>query len=85
MDGRTDKRAKSKIGKSFLAGDTPLLHQADIGCPYCGESLSLTIDCSAGSQSYFEDCEVCCRPILLRCEVDGDGDLVGLSVAREDD
>lgn len=85
MDSRPDKRARPKVGKPFLAGDTPLVRQTDIECPYCGEPLCVLVDCSAGSQSYFEDCEVCCRPILLRCEVDGDGNLIGINAAREDD
>lgn len=32
-------------------------------CPYCGEPVELTIDEGGGdSQSYVEDCPVCCRP-----------------------
>lgn len=38
---------------------------AEIGCPYCGETLTLFIDYSAGDQSYVEDCHVCCRPMLI--------------------
>lgn len=82
---RLEKRNRSRTGKAFLAGDIPLLRQAEIDCPYCGEPLAMTVDCSAGNQSYFEDCEVCCRPILLRCEVDDDGNLLGVTAAREDD
>ncbi len=32
-------------------------------CPCCGESVDLVIDEGGGSsQSYVEDCPVCCRP-----------------------
>jgi transposase-like protein len=32
-------------------------------CPYCGEEVELAIDeGGARSQSYVEDCPVCCRP-----------------------
>ena len=32
-------------------------------CPYCGEAVDLAIDEGGGSsQSYVEDCPVCCRP-----------------------
>ncbi len=41
-------------------------------CPYCGEEISFVLDLSAGSQSYIEDCEVCCRPIEIHYEVEGD-------------
>jgi transcription elongation factor Elf1 len=41
-------------------------------CPYCGEEISVILDLSAGAQSYIEDCEICCRPIEIAYEVDGD-------------
>lgn len=31
-------------------------------CPYCWEDISMLLDPSA-SQTYIEDCEVCCNPI----------------------
>ena len=34
-----------------------------INCPYCGEAISVLIDCSVAEQDYIEDCQVCCRPI----------------------
>jgi hypothetical protein len=37
-------------------------------CPFCGEHISMVLDMSDGGQSYIEDCEVCCRPILIRYE-----------------
>lgn len=42
-------------------------------CPYCGEPITLVIDCSAGDQSYIEDCEVCCRPMEVAVVVGGQG------------
>lgn len=85
MYNRLEKRTRSKSGRSFLAGDVPLLHTTSLECPYCGESITVQVDGSAGNQSYFEDCEICCRPILLHCEFDSDGNLTGLGSAREDD
>lgn len=32
-------------------------------CPHCGEPISLLVDFSGGSQSWSEDCQVCCQPI----------------------
>ena len=56
-----------------------------IDCPYCGESYESSTDTSGGSQTYVEDCAVCCRPIVVSIEV-GDGDaLEGVSVRREQD
>ena len=45
----------------------------EIQCPYCGEQITVVVDCSAGSQDYIEDCQVCCRPIPLRVAIDEDG------------
>ena len=42
-------------------------------CAGCGESNRTTVDESAGRrQSYIEDCQVCCKPNLLRIEYDQD-------------
>lgn len=47
------------------------LHPID--CPYCGETIDVLIDSSIRSQRYIEDCQVCCRPIMLSVRVDEDG------------
>jgi len=40
-------------------------------CAGCGEWNETTVDESAGStQSYVEDCQVCCRPNVLRVQYD---------------
>ena len=42
-------------------------------CAYCGEPNEIDVDLSAGRQQvYVEDCQVCCRPNLLRMSFDGD-------------
>jgi hypothetical protein len=47
---------------------------AEYQCPTCGETVEIAIDVSAGRrQEYVEDCVVCCRPNVLRVEIDGDG------------
>ena len=40
--------------------------ERDILCPYCGEKVSIVVDVSVPGQEYYEDCFVCCRPILIR-------------------
>jgi hypothetical protein len=57
---------------------------ARIDCPYCGEQIDILIDGSVSEQEYVEDCQVCCRPILLQITVGGDG-TPSVSVRREDD
>ena len=48
------------------------LQQHSINCPYCGEIIKIDVDCSEPSQSYIEDCSVCCRPININIEIDFD-------------
>ena len=49
--------------------------ERSVSCPFCGERIDITVDLSAGGQEYTEDCQVCCRPILLDIMVDVDGDI----------
>lgn len=40
-------------------------------CAGCGEWNETVVDSSAGTQqSYVEDCQVCCKPNVLRIEWD---------------
>jgi hypothetical protein len=55
-----------------------------IGCPYCGETIGVLVDDSIPEQQYVEDCEVCCRPILVSITVDTDGD-VSVTAMSEDE
>jgi len=62
----------------------PELAEQSISCPYCGESISVLIDDSIPEQQYVEDCQVCCRPIVIDVAVDHDGAAtVGVSVENE--
>jgi hypothetical protein len=61
-----------------------MLPTADVQCPYCGETITVVIDDSAGEQRYIEDCQVCCRPIVFDVSFDVDGDPV-VRVTSEDD
>jgi hypothetical protein len=45
--------------------------EARFQCAGCGEWNETSVDESAGSrQSYVEDCQVCCKPNVLRVEYD---------------
>jgi hypothetical protein len=55
--------------------------EAEVTCPYCGESISVWVDeGGGGSQRYVEDCSVCCRPIELAVD---EGEEGGLSVSAQ--
>jgi len=51
-----------------------MLPSVEVHCPYCGEPIELLIDESAGEQRYIEDCQVCCRPIVVAVGVGEDGE-----------
>ncbi|MEQ1579837.1 MAG: CPXCG motif-containing cysteine-rich protein [Steroidobacteraceae bacterium] len=55
----------------------------EVMCPNCGESILLFFDLSLESQSYIEDCAVCCRPMQVSYEVDA-GEVQNLSVDATD-
>lgn len=57
---------------------TDVLPERRIGCPFCGEPITILVDTSAGSQSYVEDCQVCCQPMNIVVEVDN-GELLAVT------
>ena len=52
-------------------------------CPWCFETIDLTLDATAGEQTYVEDCSVCCRPIVVHVAWSGDEPV--LTLRREGD
>lgn len=53
-------------------------------CPYCGETVEVSVDeVGAGTESYVEDCPVCCRPWSVQVSRGEDG--VFVSLQRDDD
>ena len=49
------------------------MEEQTIQCPYCGEILSVLIDCSIPEQQYIEDCQVCCCPIYFDVTIGNTG------------
>jgi hypothetical protein len=66
------------------AGGGALVEFVAVECPYCWESYRTAVDLSGGSFTYVEDCQVCCQPIELECEVDATGSLVAVCARRMD-
>lgn len=60
------------------------IETVSICCPYCGEPETVVIDCSQGSRSYIEDCQVCCRPMELTVIL-SPGGLPEVGVSRDDE
>ncbi len=60
-----------------------MLDTRAFACPYCGETIELVIDTSEPELEYIEDCEVCCRPIVVRLMDSADGVAVELRGENE--
>jgi len=61
-----------------------LLNTVSIQCPYCGDAVDITVDCSIDYQQYIEDCYVCCRPMQLSVSVD-EHHVASVNVRHEND
>jgi hypothetical protein len=49
--------------------------EAEVCCPSCGETVTIQLDPSGGArQEYDEDCQVCCRPWLVKVRYGSRGD-----------
>lgn len=59
-------------------------HEFDLSCPYCGEKISILVDESSEPQSYYEDCSICCAPILFIITEDESGD-ISIDAKRDDE
>jgi hypothetical protein len=63
-----------------------LLQISEQCCPWCGEAIELTVDCSYGEHRYVEDCAVCCAPMLVSVRFPaGPGTTPLVEVCREND
>jgi len=60
------------------------LQESDISCPYCGEVISILVDGSIEEQRYVEDCQVCCRPMVIVLNISSSGDC-HIEARHEDD
>jgi hypothetical protein len=56
------------------------LTYTNITCPYCYSAFATEIDITAGSQDYYEDCQVCCNPLQLFIQIDADGEITNIDV-----
>ncbi|MGH7591865.1 MAG: CPXCG motif-containing cysteine-rich protein [Gemmatimonadales bacterium] len=59
---------------AFPLGDGTADTEAEVQCPWCGAPCVIALDPGGGAdQEYVEDCEVCCRPSIVRVRYGGSG------------
>lgn len=57
-----------------FSDDSTWSTDAEVTCPYCGESVTIALDPGGGrTQIYVEDCQVCCQPWLVHVSYDDRG------------
>jgi hypothetical protein len=44
----------------------------EFDCPHCWQPITMLLDLSVSRQQYVEDCEICCRPILISYDSNGE-------------
>lgn len=60
------------------------LAEQRVECPYCGEPITILLDAEDADTDYVEDCQVCCRPMVVAVQSEGNGYLYA-TTRREDD
>lgn len=71
-DASTDDA--EELDDDFPLGDGTADTSGEVACPYCGEWCEITLDPGSGAtQSYVEDCPVCCRPWQVTVQYDTEG------------
>ncbi|MEW6055995.1 MAG: CPXCG motif-containing cysteine-rich protein [Bdellovibrionota bacterium] len=54
-------------------------------CPYCFSPIVVVCEPFSGTQTYVEDCEVCCKPIQISYRTDEDSNITEFSAKRLDE
>ncbi len=66
------------LDEDYPLGDGSAETEGVVVCPYCSESVEITLDPGGGAaQEYVEDCEVCCQPwrVVVHYDTEGVADI----------
>ena len=76
---------KDQLNADFPLGDGTADTSAVVYCPYCNESVEITLDPGSGAhQEYVEDCEICCQPWTVSVNY-GEGGRAEVSIVPLDE
>ena len=68
----------------FLDNERRMLLPVIFNCPVCGQTIESAADPSQGeTQRYVEDCQVCCRPLILEVRISDGSACVSVSPETE--
>ena len=71
-----DDESQSSAAGSASNGKATSQEEACYICDACGEEIIIPLDLTEGtSQTYVEDCPVCCRANTIHVQIDDDGDV----------
>jgi hypothetical protein len=74
VDSPHDEWSDADVDDAFTRSDGTAETEAHIHCPYCAAPNEIALDPGSGDdQEYVEDCQVCCRPILMYVTYGRDG------------
>jgi hypothetical protein len=74
VDFPKDEWTDADLDEEFPLGDGTAETEAIVTCPHCGKPNEIALDPGGGEdQEYVEDCQVCCRPILMYVKYGRDG------------
>ena len=62
-----------------------LLESTKASCPYCGELIEFLFESLDADQQYYEDCQVCCQPILIKLTPTLEGGIAQFRCFRADE
>lgn len=48
-----------------------MIEPLTITCPHCGEEFQVASDLDEGAAEFVVDCEICCRPMMVKLRVRG--------------
>lgn len=72
--GSLEEDLKSVLGqgKAEENGRKHIGEWTTIQCPYCGEGFEVHLDTVEDGQTLYEDCHICCKPVVLNIHLEDD-------------
>ena len=74
LNDEFESSEEDDLDRDFPLGDGTADTATTVWCPYCAESVEISLDPGSGThQEYVEDCAVCCQPWRVNVAYDQNG------------